>query len=107
MTRSARTARPRPWSLVAILVVGCVPWLVTITVLGIGCENRPDDICDTTSPGTFTVLLLALQAPVVGGWWFGRRRASHRWFLLPGLAALGVNVTLAVLALLWNSGDLG
>jgi hypothetical protein len=64
-------------------------------------------VCAVTSKETVFLLLVALQAPAVIGWFVARRGGSRRWFAALASCAFGLNALVAVLAVLWASGDLG
>ena len=101
------TKRGRVWPLVAVLLLALVPWLVTGMALGVGCENREDEqICEATSQTTYVLWLLALEALPVIGWVVARARRSPTTFVVTAVVAVALNVSAAVLVLIWGSGDL-
>lgn len=90
-----------------MLIFGMLPWLVTISAYGINCADPPSPepgLCRAN--GIMFALLIAVQAPTVLGWMIARARGDRRWFTVSVSLALGVNVLVAILTVMWSSGDL-
>jgi hypothetical protein len=108
-SQAERDKRGRGWALAIMVTLGFFPWWVTIAMLGINCEGADPEsgVCGATSASTAFVLLLALQMPTIISWIVARFRNDWRWFGWLAWSVLGINILIAVLAMLWASGDLG